>query len=161
MKAAGTTRDKDVVTEARRLIGAAAAERIGLWAIGGAAIHLLAGDALHRGLTRELKDIDLVARARQRHEAASLLAREGYQPDEEFNALQGASRLLFWDPEHERQLDVFVERFAMCHEVPLEGRLHEGRPTLPGPLQPRRHPHDERHRQAGQRPARPTLPNRR
>jgi hypothetical protein len=62
---------------------------------------------------------------------AQLLEESGYVPDEAFNALNGARRLLFHDPEHGRQIDVFVDSFAMCHELPLAERLSTRPGTLP------------------------------
>ncbi len=57
-----------------------------------------------------------------------MLAGAGYAPDEQFNALNGARRLLFHDEHHGRQVDVFVDRFEMCHELPLAERLDRARP---------------------------------
>ena len=43
----------------------------------------------------------------------------GYVPNERFNALHGARRMLFYDTANGRQLDVFVGAFAMCHQLDL------------------------------------------
>jgi hypothetical protein len=40
-----------------------------------------------------------------------------------FNALHGQERLLFFDEEHDRQVDVFVGAFSMCHKIQLDERL--------------------------------------
>ena len=37
--------------------------------------------------------------------------------------MYGYKRQLYWDRTNDRQLDVFVRRFAMCHELTLDGRL--------------------------------------
>jgi hypothetical protein len=44
-------------------------------------------------------------------------------PNVRFNALHGDRRLLFYDRANDRQLDVFVGSFAMCHALDLSGRL--------------------------------------
>jgi hypothetical protein len=48
-----------------------------------------------------------------------LLEEAGYQPFERFNAIHGQQRLLYYDAENERKLDVFVDTFKMCHTLPL------------------------------------------
>jgi len=41
-----------------------------------------------------------------------LLCELGYEPNHRFNALNGATRMVMYDIEHERQLDVFVGESA-------------------------------------------------
>ena len=55
----------------------------------------------------------------------------GYEPHVGFNAMNGKERLLFYDNPNERQVDVFVSSFRMCHEIPLEKRLHVDEDTVP------------------------------
>jgi hypothetical protein len=45
--------------------------------------------------------------------------------------MNGATRLVFYDREHGRQLDVFVGEFRMCHEIPIADRLHLEPETVP------------------------------
>jgi transcriptional regulator with XRE-family HTH domain len=52
------------------------------------------------------------------------------EADRKFNALYGYKRQLHWDRANDRQLDVFVGRFAMCHELLLDGRLGDASGTL-------------------------------
>src|SRR5436305_5364203 len=47
------------------------------------------------------------------------------------NAMNGKERLLFYDNPNERQVDVFVSSFRMCHEIPLEKRLTVDEDTVP------------------------------
>jgi hypothetical protein len=49
----------------------------------------------------------------------------GYLPNERFNALHGAQRMLFYDTANKRQVDVFVGVFAMCHRLDLSKRLDQ------------------------------------
>lgn len=99
--------------------------------IGGMAIRLLAGDALHPAFHREIQDLDFIVARRHGREAESLLEDAGYVGDERFNALNGARRMLFVDPGHDRQIDIFVETFEMCHSLPLAERLDVVPCTLP------------------------------
>jgi hypothetical protein len=121
----------DIHVEAARLLGAI--ERAGIDArlIGGMAIRLLAGDRLHPAFERPIQDLDFVVAKRHRRELDALVIGAGYAPEEEFNALNGARRLLYRDEHHGRQIDVFVETFAMCHELPLAERLPVHPHTLP------------------------------
>jgi hypothetical protein len=48
-----------------------------------------------------------------------------------FNAMNGKERLLFFDTDHGRQVDVFVGSFRMCHEIPFGDRLRPGDRTVP------------------------------
>ena len=45
--------------------------------------------------------------------------------------MNARERLLFFDDAHDRQVDVFVSSFRMCHEIPLEGRLQHHDSTVP------------------------------
>jgi len=38
--------------------------------------------------------------------------------------------MYFWDPVHERQLDVFLDQVEMCHRIDLRNRLNTDGPTL-------------------------------
>jgi hypothetical protein len=99
--------------------------------LGGAAIMLRAGDGLDAALRRTPVDIDLVAGARAGGETVALLNASGYRPDEAFNRLEGARRLLFHDDANGRRVDVFVRDFAMCHTIPIGERLLLEPVTLP------------------------------
>jgi len=120
----------DPVAEARRLISAATAQGLLLRALGGVAVYLLAPDGKPR-LPRRVKDIDLAVPRGAGRPASRLLAQAGYAGDEMFNALHGSRRLLFYDRGNGRHVDVFVGEFAMCHEIPLTGRLERAPLTVP------------------------------
>ncbi|MEA2256983.1 MAG: hypothetical protein QOG35_3028 [Solirubrobacteraceae bacterium] len=121
----------DLEQEALRLLDEIDRRGVAARLIGGMAIRLLAGERLHRAFVREVKDHDFVVRRGASRELEAVLLDAGYVADREFNALNGARRMLFHDPAHGRQVDVFVETFEMCHALPLAERL-EARPmTLP------------------------------
>jgi hypothetical protein len=125
------TTEADLVKEASRLLGAVAAAEVPARLIGGMAIRVLLGERLDPIFEREIADLDFVCAGGAGGRLGEVLARGGYQGDEQFNALNGARRLLFWDPERGRQIDVFVGRFEMCHELPLAERLEVRADTLP------------------------------
>ena len=85
----------DIVAEARRLTDGAQQSRVTVRLLGGLAVHEHS-PASHPTLAREYKDIDLVTTKRESGRVEKLLT-DGYEPDREFNALNGHRRLLFYD----------------------------------------------------------------
>jgi hypothetical protein len=115
--------EPDLVAEAQRLLAAAHESDVPVRLIGGLAVRLHVAD-LPAALTREYKDIDLVTVQHGEQAASRLMEASGYVPNPEFNALNGHRRLMFADPATQRQVDVFVGQFVMCHEIPITERLH-------------------------------------
>lgn len=123
--------DADVVVEATRLIAAADADGCTVRAMGGVAISMHATAGIHPALRRTYRDIDLVTPRKDGRRALKLLEAAGYEPNERFNAMNGGRRLVVYDMQNGRQLDVFVGDFAMCHKLPIAERLHLDPSTLP------------------------------
>ena len=111
----------DPVAEARRVIDAAREQGVTLRALGGVAVYMLSPGS-QPILPRPLKDIDLVSSRGQGRAAGRVLAQLDYVGDEMFNALRGSRRQLFHDPVNQRDIDVFVGEFTMCHAVPIAER---------------------------------------
>ncbi len=120
----------DPVAEARRLVDAAERGGLTVRTLGGTAIYLQS-PSQQPLLPRALKDIDLVTTREDGHRLLELLPQLGYVGNEMFNALRGARRQIHRDPRHERDLDVFVEEFSLCHTLPIAARLERERYTLP------------------------------
>ena len=117
----------DIEQEARRVLAATA--DVPLRLLGGLAIALATpGERL---LPRAYKDIDFIAPAGTKRTLLARFAELGYGGDERRNELQGHRRLLFWDEANERQVDVFVGGFVMCHTLPLAERIAVAEDTLP------------------------------
>jgi hypothetical protein len=121
----------DVVSEARLMLAEADRQGLPLRVLGGMAVRLRAADGLPEGLEREIRDIDLATLRGQGRRVADFLERRGYAPNRTFNAMHGARRLLFYDEQHRRQVDVFVDSFEMCHVLPLSERLLLEPETVP------------------------------
>ncbi|MGN6867213.1 MAG: hypothetical protein ACTHMY_02300 [Solirubrobacteraceae bacterium] len=120
----------DPVAETRRVIDAAREQSVTLRAMGGVAVYLLSPG--HQPiLPRPLKDIDLVTSRGQGSAAGRVLAQLEYVGAEMFNALRGSRRQLFHDPVNQRDVDVFVGEFTMCHTVPIAERLDRLPYTVP------------------------------
>jgi hypothetical protein len=128
----GTQSHADPASEAVRLLAGAAARDLDLHLVGGVAIAAAAnGDPLP--IAREFKDVDFVTRRGQAKSVKALMLDCGYAPDEQFNAMNGGRRLLFWDEARRRQVDVFIGRFEMCHRIPVLEQARTGDQTIPLP----------------------------
>jgi Uncharacterised nucleotidyltransferase len=122
---------RDVTEEAERLVLAASAAGVTVRLLGGTAIRLHLGGDPHSAFVREIQDIDVVARKGDGRRLSEFLEQQGYAPNRQFNATNGARRLLFYDEQHSRQLDVFIETFEMCHVLPVAEHLDRDPLTLP------------------------------
>jgi hypothetical protein len=98
--------------------------------LGGVAVRLRSA-GLPPALQREYKDLDFVTTKKGSGDTQALLKSLGYDPQVGFNAMNARERLLFFDDAHDRQVDVFVSSFRMCHEIPLERRLDAQADTVP------------------------------
>jgi hypothetical protein len=63
--------------------------------------------------------------------ADKLLRNAGYEPHVAFNAMHARERGLYYDEANGRQVDLFIEAFRMCHEIPLGKRLEAETQTVP------------------------------
>jgi hypothetical protein len=121
---------EDIVAEGERLLGLAAGDGVAVRLLGGVAVRLQA-ESLPAAFDREYKDLDFAAPKGGSGAADRLLRGAGYEPHTAFNALNQKERMLFFDPAHDRQVDVFVGAFRMCHEIPFGGRLEVQDRTVP------------------------------
>jgi hypothetical protein len=113
----------DPITEAQRLISAAEDRDLTLRLLGGVGIRLRSPHAGREPLARTYADLDFVAPKKESKALRSFLEASGYTADRRFNALHGAQRLLFVDEARDRQIDIFLGTFEMCHKLPIEDRL--------------------------------------
>jgi hypothetical protein len=123
--------EKDVLSEASRLMDAANESDVLVRTIGGAAVGLHARGGMPAVLARPYRDIDLVTTKKGGPAALKLLISMGYEPNTRFNSLNSATRLVVYDNVHGRQVDVFVGSFRMCHSIPISDRLELDRRTVP------------------------------
>ena len=113
------------------MIGAAQQQRIFLRLIGGLAVKLRCPSASHRSLsasTRTSTSSPTVTAARRLDD---FLVQMGYTPNKTFNTLSGDHRQLYYDMERDRQVDIFIGDFSMCHKIPLADRLSVDPLTIP------------------------------
>lgn len=121
----------DIVEEAQRILAEAAMRSLPVRLLGGLAIRLHSSTEPHPRLARDLKDIDLVTVREKARDVMALITEIGYTPNASFNTLNSGRRALFYDLTHERQLDLFVGSFEMCHKIPITSRLEADSLTVP------------------------------
>ena len=121
----------DIAQEATRIVDAANAEGIPLRLLGGLAIYFQCpGAASVERLQRKYNDLDFATLSKWGTQTRALFARLGYTGSKTFNALHGHQRLLFWDEQRERQIDIFIDRMQMCHIIDFRSRLQLDQRTL-------------------------------
>jgi hypothetical protein len=121
----------DIREEAERVLAGAHERGAPVRLLGGLAVALHAEGGVHPAFARTYRDIDVVTPKGKGRAVGDLLSSLGYVPNERFNALNGATRLVFYDMQNRRQIDVFVGEFRMCHRIPIANRIELDPRTVP------------------------------
>ncbi len=121
----------NIQDEALRVVQTAQQQGITLRLLGGLAVRLHAPSASHRSLARPYPDIDFATPQKQSARIEKLFGELGYVPNKNFNLFNGDVRLLYYDEEHHRQVDIFVAQFVMCHKIPITERMSVETLTIP------------------------------
>jgi hypothetical protein len=121
----------DLIAEAERLIQAGAQHDTTVRMVGGVAIAMRCPTALSPAFRRAYSDLDAVVSHKQRAAVDEVAADVGLEADRAFNAQRGHERRCY-HREDGLKLDVFVESFSMCHEIPIGSeRLGTDSMTVP------------------------------
>jgi hypothetical protein len=121
----------DLLTEAERLLKAGAENDTMVRMLGGIAIAMRCPTALTPTFARQYSDLDAVVPHQQRAKVDLVAAQVGLEADRAFNAQRGNERRCYHRADG-LKLDVFVETFSMCHDVPLGAdRLSLNASTVP------------------------------
>ena len=120
-----------VTDEAKRIVDEATSKGIVLRLFGGVAVRFHCPSATHRSLQRSYPDLDFFGTGKQSRMIKKLLLDLGYEPNQRFNALHGATRLIFEDSKNQRVVDIFLDVFKMCHTLYLGDRLTLDDYTIP------------------------------
>lgn len=123
---------EDLVAESQRVLDAAKRSDVILRLTGGLAIRRICRSTATPPLRREYADLDLAVTTQSGHRRAltNLMLSLGYEPEEQFNALHGSSRLHFNAVTSGHHVDVFVDAVRMCHVIDFRQRLHLLQETL-------------------------------
>jgi hypothetical protein len=112
--------ETELLDEARRLINLAQERELVLRLLGGLAIRVLTPGLPPR--MRGGQDLDFGTVRASRRALGEMLVEQGYQPDQNFNALFGDKQLYFANPGNGLTVDVMVDRLHMCHTVEFAPR---------------------------------------
>ena len=123
----------DMRAECERILEAAAKLNVLLRVIGGMAIHLHCPTAsLLPSLAREYGDLDFVTASPYDRRMRGFFESIGFSANARFNALQGATRMIFDSRESDWHIDVFINKFHMCHDIKFSHeRLEQDPVTIP------------------------------
>ena len=126
----GSTEGIDSAEEAERIVRSAGDCGVTLRLIGGLAIRFHC-HGLHSTHLREYHDIDLFGLGKQVRRIFSLFDKLGYSSNREFNLLYSDTRLQFVKGEHQKNVDVFLDKFEMEHTLDFRRRLTLDDLTIP------------------------------
>ncbi len=120
-----------LLARARQAVAAAEEQEVHLRLLGGIAVKAVCPSAGDITLPPDGLDLDFAVYGGQRRELDEVLEGLGYEPHRRFNAFHGHRRLKYSESEQGFTLDVFVDTFHMCHQLPFENRLELRDETLP------------------------------
>ena len=128
---AGSGIRADMVEEAVRVAEEAERQDVALRLLGGVAVKVRANDGLQPAFEREYADLDWITPKGKSSQVQRFFESLGYVPQTRFNALYGRERLLYFDEENDRQVDVLIGKFRMSHEIPFGERMTMEPLTVP------------------------------
>ena len=117
------TASTGTVPAAKAIVEAAEAGGVRARLLGGLAIAIRCQSARDGGpLARSYSDVDIITSRQGAKGLARALEQLGYEAEARFNAVHGHSRMMFAHPRGPH-VDVFIDRFVMCHSLGLADRL--------------------------------------
>jgi hypothetical protein len=120
----------EIRAEAERLSRLAIAERVPMRLMGGLAVWLRSESVRRPPFAREYADVDFAASSKARGPLKAFLERQGYVPEKLFNAIHGAQRLNYAEPNGRWTMDILIDELSMSHRLDLRGRLDGPEPTI-------------------------------
>ena len=123
----------DMRAECDRILGEARRQAVLLRVIGGMAVHLHCPSASRLpALAREYGDLDFVTASPDDQRMRAFFESIGFSANARFNALQGATRMIFDYTDSDWHIDVFINKFHMCHDIKFSHeRLEQDPVTIP------------------------------
>jgi len=119
-----------VEEEAQRIVRSASECGVTLRLMGGLAVRFHCHGP-HSAHLREHSDIDLFGLSEQYKGIFTIFHQLGYIPNSQFNAWNGHTRLEFLRGEHQKNADVFLDKFGMEHTLNFRSRLWLDDLTIP------------------------------
>jgi hypothetical protein len=121
-------KDEDFLSELNEIIDLAQKSNVTLRLLGSIAVRLHSETAKKQLISRTLTDIDFVGYSKEKERIEKVFRNLKYEPDEMFNILHGSERLKY--NKGEIRVDIFLDKFSMCHEFDFRNRLKLDFPTL-------------------------------
>lgn len=116
---------------AQRILAAGRERKLTVRLVGGLAIWVRSPQRARDLFARTYADIDLVGHRQEVISLREMLEELGYEPDREFNMLQGQRRLYYNSTSEGFHIDVFLDVFEMSHVIDLRERLSIDDLTIP------------------------------
>ncbi|HEY4277202.1 MAG TPA: hypothetical protein VGM91_03220 [Conexibacter sp.] len=111
----------EIIAAGQRLVAAGTAAGVTLRMLGGAGVVVHCPQTLGGQPHRTIGDLDVIVAGNSAREVTQVFEDEGFEPDRRFNAMQGDRRMIFNG--EIGKVDVFIDRFEMCHRIDLARRL--------------------------------------
>jgi hypothetical protein len=121
--------ETDFELEAKRIQSAAQSSGITLKLLGALAIRVQSETARRLGSHRRISDLDFFGLTKQREQIITLFGQLGYSPAEQFNFANFPRALKFFDSGGQH-VDVWLDKFEMCHRFDFSTRLDGSESTL-------------------------------
>jgi hypothetical protein len=121
----------EIEAEAERLASLAVEEGLQMRLMGGLAIRLRSESVRKPPYVRPYADMDFAVSSQSRTAARAFLERQGYVPEKLFNAIHGAQRLNYAEPNGRWTMDILIDELSMSHKLDLRGRLSWPGLTIP------------------------------
>ncbi len=121
----------EIRAEAERLSRLLVAEKIPMRLMGGLAIWVRSESVRKPPFAREYADMDFAVSSKARSQVKAFLDDQGYVPEKLFNAIHGAQRLNYAEPNGRWTMDILIDELSMSHRLNLRGRLDGPEPTIP------------------------------
>jgi hypothetical protein len=121
----------DIRAEAQRVAELAVARNVPMRLMGGMAIWVRSESVRKPPFAREYADMDFAVGSKGVAAVKALLAEQGYVAEKLFNAIHGAQRLNFAEPDGRWTIDILIDELAMSHRLDFRGRLSGPQPTIP------------------------------
>jgi hypothetical protein len=108
----------ELLARAQDAIDAAGRAGVPMRLLGGLGVFALSESARRTPLARSYPDFDVAVPARSGQTVSRTLQETGFVPNQHFNALHGARRMIFQAP-HGYPVDVLIGVFEMCHRLDI------------------------------------------
>ncbi len=113
----------EIELEFERLLGESTAAGLTMRLLGGLAVKRRCSSATRPPFLRSYPDLDFAVDRHSGRQLGAWFAAQGYTPNRNFNTLNGDRRQLYYDDLNQRQIDIFVGEFEMCHRISFAERL--------------------------------------